>query len=164
MNWSRAFARQACADFEARDWLLENPSLPPCQQMHFLQMAMEKTAKAHLIDAGSDPASLQSSHAYTAKVIPIIVKDGLGRGSDVKPAWLMKAIAALARRIELLHPSVDDAGAVPSNCEYPWENAAREVLVPADFDFRLDLSGKPAVTMIKETRIRAMQLSTRDVP
>src|SRR5271157_4632424 len=44
--WSRAYARQAQADLEAREALLGAPA-PACQHLHFLQMACEKIAKAH---------------------------------------------------------------------------------------------------------------------
>ena len=77
MNWTSAFARQAQSDFLARDQLLVNPRLPECHQLHYLQMAFEKLAKAHLIAAGSDPSDIQSSHAYVAKVVPQIVRESL---------------------------------------------------------------------------------------
>jgi len=55
---------------------------------------------------------------------------------------------------------VTDGGTVPVNCEYPWEDVAKQVVVPAEHDFRLDLrSAKAAVTMIKEVRARAIALS-----
>lgn len=79
MSWARAFARQASSDFEAWEHLSRNSALPQCHQLHYLQMALEKAAKAHLIAAGSDPRAVQSSHAYIAKVVPQIVRDELGR-------------------------------------------------------------------------------------
>lgn len=41
----------------------------------------------------------------------------------------------LARAIELLHPSVDDDGRRPENCEYPWEDGPNRLLVPAEYTF-----------------------------
>jgi hypothetical protein len=156
-----AFARQALSDFEARDQLLRNSQLPECHQLHFLQMAMEKTAKAHLVEGGSDPLVIQSSHAYIAKVIPIIVRQALTNIPGPKSQWVIRAVRALARRIELLHPQVDDAGTAPSNCEYPWRDATGHVLAPAQYDFQLNLHAeKAAITMIKEVRARAIELST----
>lgn len=160
MNWSRAFARQARTDFDAREWLLENSGLPQCHQLHYLQMAMEKTAKARLIAGGANPDSLQSSHAYIAKVVPLIVRDGLSRTPGAKAEWIVQAVRRLARRVELLHPQVDDAGAVPANCEYPWRDARGEICIPANHDFSLNLhQEKCAVTMLKEVRSRAMELA-----
>jgi hypothetical protein len=161
MDWGKAFAIQACSDFAARDHLLAAPDLPMCHQLHYLQMALEKVAKAHLIAAGSDPLSLMGSHAYVAKVIPTIVRDGLGR-TGTKEGWIMEAVRSLARRIELLHPAVDGGRSVPANCEYPWVTAAGTVVAPADHDFRLDLhSERAAKTLIKEARIRAEDLAGR---
>lgn len=158
--WSTAYAIQACSDFDARDQLLRNRRLPQCHRFHYLQMAMEKTAKAHLVEGGSDPASLQSSHAYIGKVIPIIVRHALARTPGGRSGWVMDAIRALARRIELLHPQVDSGGTTPSNCEYPWRDAAGQVVAPAQYDFNLNLhEAKAAVTMIKEVRARAVALS-----
>lgn len=159
--WSTAYAVQACSDFEARDQLLRISKLPQCQQLHLLQMAMEKTAKAHLVEGGSEPASLRTSHAYIAKVIPVIVRHALARMPGTNTGWVVDAVRTLARRIELLHPQVDNAGTVPSNCEYPWSDASGRVFAPAKYDFALNLHAeKAAVTMIKEVRARAVELAT----
>jgi hypothetical protein len=160
-RWSVAFAVQACSDFDARDQLLQSHLLPQCHQLHYLQMAMEKTAKAHLIEGGSDPMVIQASHAYIAKVIPIIVREALARVPGGSSQWIVAAVRTLARRIELLHPQVDNAGTAPANCEYPWLDATGQVLVPAQYDFTLNLhAAKAAITMIKEVRARAIELTT----
>ena len=159
--WSVAFARQACSDFDAREQLLRSGQLPQCHQLHYLQMAMEKTAKAHLVEGGSDPIAVQASHAYIAKVVPIIVREALARLPGYGSQWVVHAVRTLARRIELLHPQIDDAGTVPSNCEYSWSDTAGQVLVPAQYDFNLNLHAeKAAITMIKEVRARAIELAT----
>lgn len=160
LAWSRAFARQAVSDFDAREHLLRSAGLPECHQLHFLQMAFEKTAKAHLIAGKCDPFAVQSSHAYIAKVVPIIVRDALGRSPGGIQTWVIDAIRALARRIELLHPQVDHGGTSPSNCEYPWTDSGGDVVAPADHNFGLNLHDeKAAITMIKEVRARAAELS-----
>lgn len=124
-------------------------------------MALEKAAKAHLIATGVDPMAIQSSHAYIAKHIPRIVASELGRARGVDSRWVMLAVRKLARRIELLHPQVDDGGAVPANCEYPWQNAAGEIVAPADYNFSLNLQAeKAALTMIKTVRARVAALAT----
>ena len=123
-------------------------------------MAMEKTAKAHLVEGGSDPIGVQASHAYIAKVIPIIVRESVARIPGASSQWVVNAVRALARRIELLHPQVDNAGTVPSNCEYPWRDASGQVVAPAQYDFNLNLHAeKAAITMIKEVWARAIELS-----
>jgi hypothetical protein len=124
-------------------------------------MAMEKTANAHLVEGGSDPASMRTSHAYIAKVIPVIVRHALARMPSANTGWVVDAVRSLARRIELLHPQVDNAGAVPSNCEYPWSDASGRVFAPAQYDFNLNLhTEKAAITMIKEVHARAVELTT----
>ena len=124
-------------------------------------MALEKAAKAHLIATGVDPMAVQSSHAYIAKHIPRMVALELGRARGRDSKWVMLAIRTLARRIELLHAQVDDGGAAPANCEYPWQNAAGEVTAPADYDFGLNLQAeKAALTMIKTVRARVMALAS----
>jgi len=49
------------------------------------------------------------------------------------------AIRSLARKIELLSPAVDDGGNRPANCEYPWMDATGRVVVPAEYDVKIDL-------------------------
>src|SRR5262249_26019878 len=101
-------------------------------------MALEKAAKAHLIAAGSDPSDLRSSHAYIAKVVPIMVRDGLRRTSGCDSAWVISAVRALARRIELLHPQIDANRTPPANCEYTWIDSRGKVVAPAEHSFDLD--------------------------
>lgn len=115
--------------------------MPACQQLHFLQMACEKICKAHLCGEGTDPAALAASHAYIAKTLPVIARQQLGPQKD---NWLMPALRKLARQIELLAPAVKAGGSVPANCEYPWEGPAGDVLVPAEYNFQLDLLFEPA--------------------
>ena len=137
-DWSRAFAAQALADFDAFDALRGKPRLPICQRLHFLQMACEKLAKARLCDAGSNPEDLQSSHAYIAKNLPIVLQQELflSSGDVTRFRWLLGKCNALAREIELLSPAVKDAGRRRANCEYPWLDAATDrVLVPAQYAF-----------------------------
>jgi hypothetical protein len=146
-QWRVAFARQAKADLDAREALLQHPELPQCQQLHFLQMACEKVCKAHLCGTpGVDPATLQASHAYTESVLPTIVRQQFAVQSRHRPrdrSWLIAAIRKLARKIELLAPSVRAGGSHPANCEYPWVGADGAVRVPAEHNFNLDLLHEP---------------------
>lgn len=159
--WAVAFARQAQSDLAARDQLLLNAKLPACHQLHFLQMAMDKFAKAHLITSGSDPGTLQRSHAYIGKVIPQIVRARLSRLGARSDTWVMDAVRVLARRIELLAPAVDAGGAVPANCEYPWQDASGTVTAPVDHDFALNLQSEPAGrTLLKAGLARIRELAS----
>lgn len=155
MSWSRAYARQAEVDLEAREVLLTNREIPECEQLHMLQMAAEKLCKAHLAAQGQPAEVLRTSHAFIAGPLPIIARQILAREAGRLPrdTWVLSAIKRLSRRIELLHPQVDDGGTVPSNCEYPWVDVHGDVIAPADYAFGFSLlHEKAGVTLLKLMR------------
>ncbi len=131
-EWGRAYAQQARVDLDAWDHL-QGSTLPECQKLHFMQMACEKLAKAHLCKAGTPPEDLQGSHAYVSGNLPIIVRYQL-QLTNAKPAVvrsILRFAKRLSREIELLSPAVDDGGRRPDNCEYPWEDATKKLWIPA---------------------------------
>jgi hypothetical protein len=142
-EWSSAFARQALADFDtwqALESYLALPAgaqpLPVSLKLHFLQMACEKLAKAHLLLAGSKLTDLAQSHAYVAKTIPLIVREQMilnGENERVASS-VREQCKKLAREIELLAPSVDYVGKRRDNCEYPWEDGGKAI-APAEWPF-----------------------------
>ena len=136
-DWAAGYARQADADLRLFDRLWPDPGVPDCQKLMLLQMACEKLAKAHLCDTGTDPAVVQTSHAYTAGTVPDLahqtaLRVGYGRR---RAAGVYRFAHRLAGEIELLTPSVTRAGQRPDNCEYPWEDAAGDLHVPLDWSF-----------------------------
>ena len=147
-DWGRAYAKQALADFTTWITLHQHADIPGSQKLHFLQMACEKLAKAHLCIAGADPFQLQSSHAYIASTLPIIVQDQIARTTGKRPkawAYILRLSRQIAREIELLSPAVDDNNRRPDNCEYPWEDSAGLLHVPAEYAFpTLNLLTSPA--------------------
>ena len=164
-DWRIAYAKQARSDLQTRDVILQHsPRLPSCQELHYLQMCCEKICKAYLCWRGSDPKQLQSSHAYIASVLPQIVRQHLARQSrqvQQSAHWVIPAVRRLARQIELLAPSIDSDGSIPSNCEYPWEDAAGRVFVPAEHNFALDLLHAPAgVFLLKTLQVVVEELSS----
>ena len=72
-NWSRAYARQALSDLQARD-VLANSLADRCHRLHFLQMAAEKTCKAHLSFENGD-RDVKRSPAYVRQVLPIVARN-----------------------------------------------------------------------------------------
>ncbi len=77
---------------------------------------------------------IQASDAYTAKVLPIVVRQEITRmhpAAARKMAWIVHRIGPLLREVELLSPSVDDGGLRPANCEYPWADNGGAVRVPS---------------------------------
>jgi hypothetical protein len=137
-EWAKAFAKQARADLRSHNEMKILENVPDCHRLQFLQMACEKIAKAHLCQAGSDPKVLEQSHVYIASALPTIVREQYTRthGKSLKNrSDLTSRISHLARQIELLSPSARDAGRRPDNCEYPWEDAAGNIHIPAEFTF-----------------------------
>jgi hypothetical protein len=139
-DWSRAYARQADADFQTWEKLRAGAieAVPECHRLLFLQMACEKLCKAHLISGGSDPEQMQTSHAYIARSLPVVVRQRIARrGLSVKNSnQLLKAVRHLAQEIELLNPSVRRDGRRPDNCEYPWQDHGGHLHSPLDWKFQ----------------------------
>jgi hypothetical protein len=137
-EWAAALARQADADFKTFETLQSLP-IPPCHQLQFLQMACEKLVKAHLCGEGTEPGTLQQSHAYIAKTLPKILRQQAlfvnFRGPKAKE--VLKRAASLAKEIELLAPAVKRGGKRPDNCEYPWEDSKGRLHTPLDWSFHL---------------------------
>src|SRR5947209_20358055 len=75
-EWVKAYARQADADFRAWELSERHPEAvaAECHKLLFLQMACEKLCKAYLIRAGAQPDDLQTSHGYTAKHLPNVIR------------------------------------------------------------------------------------------
>jgi hypothetical protein len=136
-DWAAGYARQADADFAAWQAVQNNPSVCTCHRMLFLQMACEKLCKAHLVRAGTRPETLQSSHAYVAKPLPLVIREQLVfmKTNLAGMASVLAFTRHIAGEIELLNPAVDRAGQRPDNCEYPWEDRNRILHSPLDWTF-----------------------------
>jgi len=136
-GWAKDFARQADADFQTFE-KMQTLDVPECHKLQFLQMACEKLVKAHLCGRGTDPATLQTSHGYVAKNLPLVLQQQAAsvslRGGKAKEA--LNHAHRLAREIELLAPAVKRGGQRLDNCEYPWEDDARILHVPLDWSFQ----------------------------
>ncbi len=135
--WARAYGRQAAADFVRFQALQPDPAVPECHKLQFLQMACEKLVKAHLCAEGTDPATVQSSHAYVAGKLPLVLRQtavGLGFTGPQARTVLQHA-RHLAQEIELLAPAVKRGGVRPDNCEYPWVDGSGQIRVPLDWSF-----------------------------
>jgi hypothetical protein len=170
-EWVRAFAKQAKADFDAWTTLQDVSNaapegasqLPRCQKLHFLQMAFEKLAKAHLLEGGSRLADLKQSHAYIARNIPLIVWGQMNlEGASKRAANAARQSSKrIAREIELLSPSVNDGGKREDNCEYPWEEGGF-VRVPAEWTFpNLNILTEPAArNILKRVRTAIERLAS----
>ncbi len=111
-----------------------------CHELHHLQMACEKVAKAYrLRDTSVDIETEMSGHAAFSQFIETyLVSSGYGqRGRYEKKPYLFTGLRIRARRhareIERLAPSVDREE-TPSNAEYPWRQG-QEIKVPCLFSY-----------------------------
>jgi len=130
--------------------------VPVCHKLHFLQMACEKLVKAHLCVGGTEPRSLQTSHAYIAGTLPVVLRQQAVfvkfTGGNAKE--VLSRARVIAQEIEVIAPSVDRDGQRPDNCEYPWEDLAGTLHSPLDWPFYLsDLilipSGRTILKLIR---------------
>ncbi len=139
VDWAKAFARQADADFRAYELYQKWPDAvaAECHKLLFLQMACEKLCKAHVIRAGiHTPHEVQSSHGFVQKHLPTIMRQEIANSGAFpkKASWATSTIRQLSGEIEILSPAMDRAGQRPDNCEYPWD-ADNKVLSPLDHQF-----------------------------
>jgi hypothetical protein len=163
-EWARGYARQAHADFQSWQALESDQTAQPCHRMLFLQMACEKLCKARLIEAGTPPQALQTSHGYVANPLPVVIRaqlEFMGHNLRSKTGFLLFT-RHLASEIEVMNPAMDRGGQRPDNCEYPWEDGGQLLHSPLDWVFSpLQLLRGPfGPTFVKVLRLainRALQ-------
>jgi hypothetical protein len=138
-DWAAAYARQADADFTTFEYV-QSADMPACHKLHFLQMACEKLVKAHLCGVGTDPGALQTSHAYVAGTLPVVLRQQAVymQFAGGKAREALNRARFIAQEIEVLTPSVDRNGQRPDNCEYPSEDTAGTLRSPLDWRFSLE--------------------------
>lgn len=143
-SWAKSYARQALSDLRAWGALVGPPEgksgldAPPakCHRLHFLQMAAEKTCKAHLtLNLGHE--RVKKTHAVVKDNLPTMARQFYPASSPNKEIarWEIAAIKHLAGEIELLAPACDHAGTREDNTEYPWEDNNGKVFTPSDYSF-----------------------------
>ncbi len=123
MTKSEAFLAQAVSDFRVFELLLQQDrdQVPACHPGHYLQMSMEKLAKAALQRARDDPG-------YTHEAFSLLrhhlkrrdVARALGYPNFSTFREFLDRSARLFHEIEALHPDVPKNSGGP-NVEYPWE-------------------------------------------
>jgi hypothetical protein len=141
--WRIAFATQSASDLRVYQIFCKQPGLPVCHRLHYLQMHLEKLAKAFRWRLGLDyeqAQDLQSSHNWIEKVIPPLIREFWGRaGLRGGPGHTqLKRIREICREIDLLAPAVKAGGRRPDNSEYPWaavRNGKPIVCIPCEEAF-----------------------------
>ena len=131
--------RQAQSDYDIFE-LLRKYNVPTCHQLHYLQMATEKIAKAYFWRSGKPPEKL------THRVFVQFLRDlkspagagerianllGFKREQDFKN-WKREALV-LAYELENMAPSLANDGPNP---EYPWPSNQPKY-APVTYHFNL---------------------------
>jgi hypothetical protein len=135
--WAVGYARQSQADFQTFE-KLQPMSVPECHKLQFLQMACEKLVKSHLCAGKSDPAELQTSHAYIAGTLPVVLRQQARFVNYDGPAarTTLRLAKLLASEIDVLAPAVTRNGSAPTtanthgrmgllSCTFLWTGRSR---------------------------------------
>lgn len=120
-------------------------------------MAAEKTCKAYFSIANGHH-NLKRSHAYVEKHLPAIAKQFYSRlnANTTIATWQLRQVRAMAQEIELLAPACDAGETRQDNTEYPWEDGAQNIRIPAEYSFpKLDDGSKAIILIIKLLRSAA---------
>ena len=154
-EWARAYALQALSDLRAREVLVK-AGTEKCHRLHYLQMAAEKTCKAHLTSANGHD-SVRKTHAYVQTVLPTIARHFYSTNEESKlQGWQLEQIKRLAREIEVIAPACDAGDVREDNSEYPWLDSQGRVETPCRYKFpNIDDGDKGIVHLIKVIRSAA---------
>jgi hypothetical protein len=165
--YARAFIAQARSDWEVRGALAARSELPRCHQLHYLQMACEKLAKAYrLVETESPLEELVSKHTGFDKFVGAfffrLKKEYHGKDQQLQA--LIRRSRTFAREIEKLAPAIDRKAA-PENAEYPWERDGT-VVAPRDhafpsLDFVRDPGGRAFLKLVERALDDFEKLTTR---
>ncbi len=156
-----AFLAQSRSDWEVFGRLAADASIPACHQLHYLQMACEKIAKAYRCrDRAVNLEELLKRHVGFSKFLgSFLASPSMKEAYRGRAAQLREVTAFtrnLAREIEKLAPSVDRAVS-PENAEYPWESGG-EVIPPCRYTYpRLSLLTSPGGRTLLKLVARAIQ-------
>jgi hypothetical protein len=145
-EWRRGYAIQAMSDLRVYQLLTSRPENPACHRLHYLQMCLEKTAKAYLWRSGKKSErseKINTSHKFIAKILPQVFReywlDKNANKSFANVKW--KRLKQLCQELDFLAPATDDAGQRPDNCEYPWltddGKGKQSIVVPAQHSFAI---------------------------
>jgi hypothetical protein len=144
MTSGKAFLTQARSDWEVYLLLTERrESVQACHELHYLQMTVEKLAKAVICSGGAAPPR---THAVAERLVQLlrapVMARRLGYNPDQRAAYLdlLRKVAPLFQEIEQLCPAVS-AGTDGPNVEYPWpvyaSSGAPDWIAPASYPFDL---------------------------
>jgi len=116
-----------------------------------------EACKAHL-SAANGNRDVKRTHAYVAKILPILAKAFYTRLDSHSPltGWQSAQIRRLAAEIELLAPACDEGKTRNDNSEYPWMDGHGVVQVPCEYRFaNIDDQDKAVMLTIRLLRAAA---------
>ncbi|HEU4409942.1 MAG TPA: hypothetical protein VFS43_32105 [Polyangiaceae bacterium] len=136
-DWSRAYARQGKADlkvYRELKKLRQASVLEDCHELHYLQMAIEKIARAFLLKhSRGDRRAYLLSHVAVNDFAGSYMKSPEHKTRFAGQAWLWQQVRLLAGEVERLTPAVERQ-ARPDNVEYPWSDGLK-LHVPSETQF-----------------------------
>jgi len=134
-DWAKGYAKQALSDLNTREIMVRG-NAEKCHRLHFLQMAAEKTCKAHLTIANGHE-NVRKTHAYVARNLPIIARQFYSLLNDKKDIsrWEISGIKRISLEIEVLSPACDHGDIREDNSEYPWQDGKGKVQTPCEYKF-----------------------------
>jgi hypothetical protein len=136
-----AYKTQVKHDFAFLRKIFDDKTTNNCHKAHALQMCIEKYAKYHQLNSGSQ---INKQHNWAIKVIPHLFEQ---RYSNKYPPSQFRKIILLVRdfckEIDLLAPAHYGSDKQnPVNCEYPWEVVSIKgtnvrAFAPCIYNFRI---------------------------
>jgi hypothetical protein len=137
MTWQQAFMTQARDDYKMFVHLNKLPSAQ-CQQLHYLQMATEKLAKAFLCAPNNTPP--KTTHVALTKFLKLLKSQPDIRrelGYDKSHAAFIAYIDGLIPFADLIENLAPEGKTLDKpNPEYPWKEHTGEVIAPVDFKYQ----------------------------
>ena len=136
MTWKEAFLKQAESDYSVFQEFNVGKK-PVAQQLHYLQMATEKLAKALSCGHGKEPP--KTTHAALGRFLriskgrPELRRDLGYEGNYQAFVSYVDSLLPFAEKIEGLAP--EGKRLDKPNPEYPWLNHQGQVIPPVDYAF-----------------------------
>lgn len=135
MSWRDPFLQQAQSDYDMFR-RLNDPDVPFCHRLHYLQMATEKLAKGYFCNGSSDPPP--KTHFVLVRLLKTIkgrpeIWEKLGYGRQYLAfSSYIDSLLDVAGKIEQLAPVGGNFDKL--NPEYPWlENG--QVQCPVQYTY-----------------------------
>jgi hypothetical protein len=135
MNWQEAFHAQAHSDWRIYEKLNQDPDAEDCHKLHYLLMASEKLAKAHLSAENNPPST---SHLTLKGFLHQCGNNPRFRSyinTKSTSAQFRSYITSMKLVADHLLSLVPTSNTTMMNVEYPWANNHGLVIAPCTHSF-----------------------------